>query len=312
MPCYRPLRGYRAKYVNPETGKRPMVFSVEAGLPGSGMPLPCGHCIGCRLDYSRQWAARAMHEKQLHEANSFITLTYAPENLPKAGSLVPKDFTDFMKRLRRRRPPRSVHYLMCGEYGSRTRRPHYHALLFGVRFPDQRYYNEGAGGSVLHTSAELADLWPSGFSTVGEITFESAAYVARYCVKKRDAMIGGSLSFYGERRYEYVDVETFEVMPYQQEYGRMSLKPAIGKEWFKRFGKEVYPSDEVIVQGRQMKPPKYYDSLLEGGDPELLAQVKAKRLGDALERAHDSTSRRLREREEVKIAQTKLLKRGLE
>lgn len=245
---------------------------------------------------------RSMHEKQLHEDNSFITCTY--KELPPGGTLIPEDFTKFLKRLRKRRPARSVHYLMCGEYGEQKRRPHYHALLFGVRFPDQQPYGQSSDGSILYTSAELSDLWPGGFSTVGEITFESAAYVARYAMKK--------LSFYGERAYEHIDPETGEVSPLQAEYVRMSLKPAIAKNWFKEFKTDVYPSDEVILRGRPMKPPKYYDKLLEKDNPDELLRLKMLRLGDALERAHDSTTRRLAEREEVKIAQTKNLRRNLE
>lgn len=247
---------------------------------------------------------RCLHEAALHEDNAFITLTYEPQYLPEGGTLIKKHFQDFMKRLRKKYGGRRISYFHCGEYGEQKRRPHYHAILFGLRFVDQQFYSRGADGTFLYTSDELSRLWPFGFATVGEVTFESAAYVARYAVKK--------LSFYGEDAYEHIDLDTGEILPLQPEYTTMSLKPAIGKEWYGRFKGDVYPSDEVIVRGKVMKPPKYYDKLLEQDSAEAHAQMKALRLGDALERAHDNTKARLLVREEVKIAQTQNLKRKVE
>src|SRR4051794_29862641 len=100
MPCFRPLKGYRARVTNPDTGKRSIVFNARKGFNDLPVDLPCGQCIGCRLERSRQWAIRCSHEAKLHEENCFITLTYAPEHLPPGGTLVVKDFQDFMKRLR--------------------------------------------------------------------------------------------------------------------------------------------------------------------------------------------------------------------
>lgn len=253
-----------------------------------------------------------MHEAQLREANSFVTLTLDDEHIPPGGTLQKKHFQDFAKRLRKGRP--ALSYYHCGEYGEKKRRPHYHAILFGVRFADQRFYSTSADGHVLYTSDELASLWPLGFSTVGEVTFESAAYVARYTMKKHSP----KMTFFGEHSYEHIDPETGEWFPVQPEYATMSngggkrRGGGIAKGWYQQFRGDVFPSDEVVLRGRVMKPPKYYDKLLELEDPESFAALKLQRLGDALERAHDNTSRRLREREEVKIAQTKTLKRGLE
>lgn len=209
-----------------------------------------------------------------------------------------------MKRLRKKYGDLKISFFHCGEYGEKKRRPHYHAILFGMWFDDRQFYQRAIDGTVLYTSAKLADLWPWGFSTVGEVTFESAAYVARYAVNK--------LSFYGEDAYEHIDLETGEVLALQPEYTTMSLKPAVGKLWYQRFKSDVFPSDQVVVRGRPMKPPKYYDKLLEQDSAEAHAQIKALRLGDALERAHDNSSSRLRVREQVKIAQTKNLKRKID
>lgn len=200
-------------------------------------------------------------------------------------------------------PINPIRFLHCGEYGDEKRRPHYHTILFGLRFLDQQPYKRTAAGHLLYTSAELSALWPFGLATVGEATFESIAYVARYIVKKLD--------FYGEKAYEHIDLDTGEVLPLLAEYTTRSLKPAIGKEWYERFPGDVYPSDEVVVRGKVMKPPKYYDTLLERTDAELLAAIKERRKAAALERDADSSTRRLREREVVKLAQTNQLKRSL-
>lgn len=310
MPCYHPLHGWQASYTNPETGKRPVVFKLShAGRTPVAVSVPCGKCVGCRLERSRQWALRGVHEASLHDENSFVTLTYSDKYLPAGGTLIKKHGQDFLKRLRKRRPPRSVRFLMCGEYGDEKRRPHYHAILFGVSFPDQVPFGLSSDKtSVLYTSAELSDLWTFGHASVGAATFESIAYVARYCVKKNTP----KMEFMGETRYEHIDLETGEVLPVQCEYNTMSLKPAIGKDWYMQFKSDVFPSDEAVVRGKVMKPPKYYDRLLEVEDPEALALIKADRKEQAALRAADSTKRRLLEREEIKLAQTKTLKRSIE
>lgn len=304
MPCYHPLHGYQAKHSNP-TGKRSWVSKLSKALNAERLSIPCGRCIGCRLERSRQWALRCVHEAELHEDNAFITLTYAPANIPVGGTLVKKDFQDFAKRLRKKFKGRRISYFHCGEYGERTRRPHYHALLFGVDFPDKTLFKKSADGSAIYTSELLQRLWPQGFCTVGAVTFESAAYVARYVMKK----ITGDAA---EKHYERIDPETGEVSHLLPEYTTMSLKPAIAKGWYEKFKSDAYPSDFLVLRGRKMKPPKYYDRLLELEDPVELERVKARREVEALLRQGDSTTERLRVRESVKLAQISNLKRNVE
>lgn len=304
MPCYHPLHGYHSKYVNP-TGKRSWVSKLSHAISAERLSIPCGRCIGCRLERSRQWALRCVHEAQLHEDNAFITLTYSPENVPYGGTLIKKHFQDFMKRVRKKHDGQRLSYFHCGEYGERTRRPHYHALLFGLDFPDKVLFRKSQDGSQIFTSDRLSALWPLGFSTTGAVTFESAAYVARYVMKK----ITGDDA---EKHYEVIEPETGEVMRLLPEYTTMSLKPAIAKSWFAEFKGDAYPSDFVVLRGQKMKPPKFYDRLLELEDPEALALVKARRIEEALLRQGDSTTARLLVREEVKRAQIQNLKRGIE
>lgn len=237
MPCYYPLPAFQLP------GGR-----VQIGFDrGDGRPLrvPCGGCIGCKLERARQWAVRCMHEASLYDENCFITLTYSDEKLPAGGSLNPDDLQAFMKALRKHIAPRKVRFYGCGEYGTRYGRPHYHVLLFGYDFPDKVFFSERSGFNV-YTSALLCRLWGRGLCEVGTVTYESAAYVARYVVHKDHRQVLG------------VDADG-EVRSLDREFSRMSRRPGIGAEWFKRYGKEVYSTDGVVVNGQLRKPPRYYD-----------------------------------------------------
>lgn len=262
---------------------------------------------------------RCVHEASLHAEKCFITLTYRDEHLPArylhsfdartgrpryAGTLVKKHFQDFAKRLRRRFGGRKISYFHCGEYGELARRPHYHSCLFGVDFPDRRLHRE-RGNVKLYTSAVLSELWPFGFVTVGELTFESAAYTARYVMKK---VTGDQAA----RHYVATDLETGELITLQPEYVTMSLKPAVGKGWFERYHEETYRDDSVIMRGRELKPPRYYDKLFDVENPEGMYGVRDARRAAARAHKADSTPERLAVREKVKRAQVSQLKRGLE
>ena len=265
MPCYNPLLAYRLD--GKITFHKPFVYA-------KGFNLPCGQCIGCRLSYSRQWAIRCVHEAQMHENNCFITLTFSPEELAKRNnpqSLDVAEFQRFMKRLRKKYG-KGVRFFHCGEYGEQNKRPHYHALLFGVDFSDRVLWSQ-RNGVKLYVSDNLSKLWPYGFSTIGDVTFESAAYCARYVMKK----IRGEAA---EDHYMFTDMVTGEVSQVQPEYATMSRKPGIGKPWFDKYKEDVFPNDYCVVRGHEVKPPRYYETLLS---EEELVQLKAKRKEDAPE-----------------------------
>ncbi len=275
MPCYSPLEGFHC----PKGG---ISFSRSKST-GLRMTVPCGQCVGCRLERSRQWAVRCMHEASLHAENCFITLTYSDGHLPPYGSLVKKHFQDFMKRLRRGKNGR-VRYFHCGEYGSVNRRPHYHALLFGHDFVDKVPWRKAGDHQVFRSSA-LESTWKFGHAEIGSATFESAAYVARYCVKTLQNLRfrEGSRESYleaVEREYSRCDTVTGEIVQVAPEYVTMSRRPGIGAGWFDKFSAEVYPSDEVIVRGKSTRPPRFYDKLCEdeGNFDEVAAgRAKARR-----------------------------------
>lgn len=264
MPCFSPLVAWRMK--NPD-GKSRVFFSLPPGVHVSNafeqIKLPCGRCIGCRLERSRQWAMRCVMEAKNHSENCFITLTYDDNHLPPDQSLLPADLQKFFKRLRKFLGDKKIRYFACGEYGERGNRPHYHAIIFGHNFEDRIRTINPLSQTPVGYSPALSKLWTFGYSSVGDMTFESAAYVARYCVKKYYGKPADVAAHYGKRKPEFVV---------------MSRKPGIASEWFDKFGlTDVYPADNCLSRGKLCKPPRYFDKLLEKIDSELLKYVKEKR-----------------------------------
>lgn len=274
--------------------------------------LPCGRCAQCRLERSRQWAVRCVHESKCYEDNSFVTLTYDDRNLPVDRGLRYLDFQLFMKRLRRRFFSSVIRFYMCGEYGEdrdargrvtgRIGRPHYHALLFNCGFADKLYFKQ-VGGFSLYTSKVLSELWPLGNHLIGAVTFESAAYCARYCLEK----INGADA---KSHYEIVDAGSGEILDRAPEFSRMSLRPGIGAPWLERFMSDVYPRGEVVVNGRLAKSPRYYDDLFRklGGDSGHFEFLRWQR---ASEQYQDNTDARLAAKELVAVARLSQLHRSL-
>lgn len=262
--------------------------------------LPCGQCIGCRLERSRQWAVRMMHEASLYDANCVVTLTYDDAHLPARSSLDRRAFPLFMRRLRKRGV--KARYFHCGEYGDKGR-PHYHGCLFGHDFPDKALGPPSKSGAPQWFSSELEGLWPYGISAIGSLNFESAAYIARYVTKK----VTGSRA---REHYERVDERTGEVYELEPEFATMSRRPGIAKGWFDAFVSDAYPADEVIVRGVPCKPPRYYDQLLKDAVPELSEEVvRARSAGRDYQNA---SAKRLRVREVCTEARLSLSPRSIE
>lgn len=306
MPCYHPISAWQLLNVKTANGKPTISFKNPFAKPSAsrvGIQVPCGLCLGCALEKSRQWAVRCVHESQLHDDSSFITLTYDPEYLPDYGSLVKEHFVLFMKRFRKSIEPIKIRFFMCGEYGEKNSRPHYHALIFGFGFPDRKLMSE-RNGVRLYTSEHLTKLWPYGFSTCGDISMESAAYVARYCLKKVQA------------REDKTEMDAENWSGQIPEYNNMSRGGRNGKglayNWYVQFKSDVFPCDNVVVKGKVGKPPRYYDKQFEFDNLDLFNKIKADRKSKALENAADNTAARLKVKEICKKAQISQLKRGME
>lgn len=294
MPCFMPLKGFFSSALT-KRGKRSLVFSSKLALAGGQLKaveltVPCGQCIGCRLEHSRQWAMRCMHECQMHKDNCFITLTYRKSDLPKNSNLEMRDFQLFLKRLRKKFG-NGIRYFGCGEYGDKFDRPHFHAILFGFDFSDRKHFKKLKSGHVVDTSAILDKLWGKGYCSVGTATFASAAYVARYVLKKRNGKDS-------DDHYAIVDKGGNRFVR-SKEFSNMSRKPGIGRSYYDRYSSEIYFTDSVIFNGREMAPPRFYDILLERDNPELMLDIKRKRKKSAKLRFEDNTDDRLLVKERV-------------
>lgn len=298
MPCYHPLKAFKTfagDIVFQESRRRNIVSSLT---------LSCGQCVGCRLRRSGQWAARCYHEASMYDNNCFITLTYSNESLPFNRSLDLVAFQKFMKRLRKRFG-QGIRFFHCGEYGDLTLRPHYHACLFNFDFPDKYRWRKSPTGHYLYRSPALEELWPFGHSEIGTVTFESAAYVARYIMKK----VNGDAA---ELHYSFIDPETGEIFDRLPEYVTMSRRPGIGHAWFLKYVDDVYPHDYVVIDGRKMLPPKYYDGQFELIDALAMDEIRFAREERAKDFACNTTPDRLRVRELVQLRRLENLPRTLE
>lgn len=248
-------------------------------------PVPCGCCLGCRLDYSKQWAARCMLEAEQWKDNYFITLTYDDNNLPIGSygnaTLIPDDFTNFIKRLRKFYVEKglsdNVRIFGCGEYGDMSFRPHYHIILFNCPIPDlstnfpyfengkeyitQHFYN----GVIYYYSDIIHNLWKKGNILIGRCEWQSCAYVARYVVKK----IKG------------VNSDVYKKLGVVPEFVRMSRRPGIAYQYFVDHKDEIYEFDNIIVQDlkapKVITPPRYYDNMLKLENELLYYDIKLDR-----------------------------------
>ena len=290
MACFHPLKGWRRRD-SAGIGWKPSEVYID-----QPMSVPCGQCIGCRLDHSRQWAVRMMHEASQHEDNWFLTLTYDEAHLPEWGSLKKADFQGFINKLRKARAGTKVRYFHCGEYGDATGRPHYHCALFGVDFPDRLHWTNRGEHRVWH-SEELDQLWGKGLCELGGLSFESAAYIARYVTKK----VTGKRA---DSHYERVDPTTGEIRRIEREYATMSRRPGIGRGWLQRYMTDVYPRDSVIVRGKEARPPRYYDKILSEQQPHVYEAMR--RMRRANRDKQNQTEERLHVRKVCTVARTRL------
>jgi hypothetical protein len=259
VPCENTIEAYR-----PANGGPLRFTQPRDGRAYTRIDLPCGQCILCRLEHARQWAVRITHEAQLHTESSFVTLTYDDEHLPPHNGLNYADLQKFWKRLRKAIGP--LRYYAVGEYGDQTHRPHYHACIFGHAFTANRTIVRQQP-TLLWTNPVLEAAWGLGHVSVGALTFQTAQYTASYVTKKLN----------NKRRYVRLDEETGELVPLVQPRAFMSLRPAVAKTWLSRFGKQIYHHDQVVIEGRPQKPPKYYDKWLASTAPERAEQIKEKR-----------------------------------
>ena len=269
------LGGMKNYMVKNGISNQAMKKMLEAG---EVIIVPCGQCMECRINYARNWAARCEVESYYYENNYFITLTYDDENVPvknkvtgeeytgikdkdgfykygkqyEALTLKKKDLQDFFKRLREHAARKGwiedentgLRFYACGEYGTQKGRPHYHAIIYGLKLPDLVFHYQKYG-HMHFKSQELRDIWGKGHIDVGGVDYESCQYVARYVMKKQKGK--ASEEWYRKRGI-------------QQEFVQMSLKPGIGIRYYEEHRNEIYDKDLLYLKkGRTQIPPKAFD-----------------------------------------------------
>lgn len=299
--------------------------------------IPCGQCIGCRLDYSRQWADRCMLEAKQYKYNQFVTLTYDDAHLPpfkpyfdpntgevdQRPMLRKKDLKRFLNSLRKRFQRDFDHvgirFFGCGEYGELRFRPHFHVLLFNCDFPKKVLWAENKGGK-LYTSSLLSEVWGKGIAVTADLTWDTCAYTARYTMKKQK----GKLAQFQKAGHELLfDEGDGNYEAWQPEFVVMSRKPGIGRQYFEDHKHEIYATDEIFVQkdgkSRAVKPSRYYDKLYDVEYPYQLKGIKEQRriVGEHAHRAElqatDLDEVELNaSKERAKLAQTDRLRRPLD
>lgn len=348
MPCFKPNQGFKKVLPSGKLGfttVKSKAYKVK-GVPQT-MTTPCHRCEGCRFDYSREWAVKIIHESRMYFDGksfntSFITLTYNDDFIPMFGALSYDDhWRKFMYRLRAKLAPSKIRFYMIGEYGDLNLRPHYHAIIFGYSFPD-RVFHSVSCGNVIYRSKLLEDLWTVprgepfagmslGYSSVGEVTVASAAYVARYNMKK---LFPDKEPIYecnpdsGEyilNRYERMHPETGDIIVVPKERALMSNgggsgEGGIGKRWFDnyalsdmyvKYSDNTFKDSTHLPSGHIARPPKYYDKLLERIQPDLIQDIKNSRQQHLLSHADSFTPERLAQRRECLLQRVSNLKRNI-
>lgn len=235
--CLNPIKAW--KVTSSLSGEVSIVFKFpKTAKHVEQFPLPCGKCIECCEQYSREWSFRIAHEARNHSCSCCLTLTYDNEHLPSDLSLCRRDVQLFLKVLRRHLSCK-IRYFGCAEYGSHTFRPHYHIIIFGYDFPDKLFWSKSKSGGVLYRSEELSKYWKHGYSYVGELSLASAKYCAKYLQK-------------------YV----FDTVPCLQGRVRpftfMSTHPGIGGDY-----RSCLTTDKLYIDGYYVKTPRYYLKLSE-------------------------------------------------
>lgn len=320
IACFYPLKGIRlgdsVQIVNPRksldtTFCKTSYFNTETGEVSEWFDVPCGKCLGCRLDYSKTWAERIMLECESWKHNFFLTLTYDDDHLifdksEHNPTLVKGHFQSFMKALRQyldRKGLDSCRFYGCGEYGDESMRPHYHIIVFNLPIDDLVYYGDSKMGYPLYMSERLTKLWNRGNVYIAEVSVQSAAYVARYTQKKAE---------------NGINKDFYKNLGIADEFVLMSRRPGIGAYYFFDNAEELLRTDKIYLPGGKVsKVPKYFLGLAEKTmdfDDSLLKsrrKVKAEALAAVKKKMYsvDEWSRAATE-EKILKKNAKMLKRS--
>lgn len=310
MSCTHPVTVWWSAKIN-DNCNHVIVFDKSKSDGRPSFKIPCGQCTGCRIARGSDWTTRLVHESKFHLISSFVTLTYDDPHLPADRTLVKRDMQLFMKRVRKHYanlyPGIKIRFFGAGEYGEQTLRPHYHLIIFGVAFlEDRRPHSKNRYGDQLYISETLTRLWGKGFCDIGGVSPRSCGYVAQYAFKK----VNGKQSL--DHYFVRVDEATGEVIYRQKEFALMSTHPGIGYQHYSNYRLGMYKRGSVIDRGRELPIPKFYDRKLKQDDPVLMKRIKDERADEALKNKAEQTPERLAVKDEILLAKRKeYLKRSL-
>ena len=260
---------------------------IKSPAHGEPIKLPCGRCLACMINRSKDWTNRIMLESKYHDSSYFLTLTYDDEHLvnnngdpltpPELPSLYKKHLQDFWKRLRSDLDYKGfnkIRYFACGEYGSKSMRPHYHAIVFGLEIPDLKILKRSDHGDIYYTSEYLASLWRHGYVLIGMLTPETAGYVARYCTKK----LGSG------------DSDAYSRYNLNKEFITCSRRPGIAKQYYDEYGEDLIDSGSCYVSttngGYEIRTPRYFKRLFGDTNPDLAYEKSLNDRHDVLVSEH--------------------------
>lgn len=287
MKCLFPLSALRSTKINPATGKKPVILSSnpKEGYTDQKLDLPCGKCLHCRINRTREWAIRASHEAALYPAdqNHFVLLTYNDENLPADGGLNKIHVKKFLDRLRADaawKGIKSPRTFGCGEYGSKTSRPHYHINIFGLPL-DDRVYLKNLKQNKLYTSQYLTKKWQLGAVTLSPFSHLTAQYTAKYIIKAlwaEDSQVGGEE---GEARQQ---------LPPEARIAT-STHPGLGAQFLDRYAESIVSLGACEIDGAMAPIPSYYKKLLQKNHPNLYKKLLQNnyKIVERLRRQEDKT-----------------------
>lgn len=268
MTCFYPQEYYKTIDGRLTKNKRKAVSHMHK------VTIPCRGCIGCRMDHETTWMVRNLKEAQLHKSSRCLTLTYSDKHVPRDYSLSRRAMQLFMKRLRKRFADSKLRFFLVGEYGSKTDRPHYHALIYGLP-SDGEYKWSSVEGRNYYRSSEVEKAWQEqGHVLIGDVTPQSAAYVSGYLLKNSDGW---------NKNYEFSHLETGELIERQAPFMACSNRPGIGRDWALRYSEEIFTHDSVpYIKGGNMRfaaTPEYFLKALERDNADDVEAIrKARRL----------------------------------
>ena len=310
MTCFHPITVWKSRYATLDTPPEVYYKTKKVKFRYSSdcddrekITIPCGHCLGCRLDHANMWATRIMVEAKEWTTNCVIALTYNDKNLrkdekTKLNTLYKKDLQDFLKRLRyyekgveewthpiKGIKENPIRYFACGEYGrSGTRapaggNPHFHVILFNWKPKDLKFYKYNKYGDTIWKSESLQKIWGNGFVTIEELNYNTACYVARYVQKK--AGIASIKREYTEKYEKIVKIDERNGKPFEtykreikkpellqeNEFITMSRGVGIGVQYWNKNKEKVKRNKGILLKIKdktKLKPiPRYYKKLWE-------------------------------------------------